>query len=168
MINSFPFKIGSVSKNGLVIKTKTDSLFFRWTDLFWSGWLYSSKYGMSFCGFSHYSYFDKIETQGTSVDRTWKKLEGFDYPSILIEWAKSKYPGESIVVLYDINTSAKSLEFWAKVPAVSRGPFLKDVAVLRCKDHTEMSRLVRNIEPAFASAIGISKLAYIYNTMEGK
>jgi hypothetical protein len=84
------------------------------------------------------------------------KLFGFDYPEILSQWIAFKYPREHIIVLLNINVQAKNIQFWAKVPQTDMKYFLQDTVILRCKDKSEVIRLVENIPPDFADAYGYS------------
>jgi len=117
--------------------------------------LRSEKYNETFVNYQHYRYFLHTGIRPSTALGPYEKLVGFDYSTILVEWAKQKYPNQSLVILTNINVQAKSLEFWAKIPANSIGFFQKDVAILRCKDQTEMNTLIDNIPEEFADAIGI-------------
>lgn len=84
------------------------------------------------------------------------KLEGFDYLDILHVWVKSEYSGSHVVILTDVNTEAKDVEFWARIPKGQALEFLKDVIILNCKDKTELEKLVPSIGTKFATAYGFS------------
>jgi hypothetical protein len=84
------------------------------------------------------------------------KLTGFDYTDILSQWVSMKYPLDHVIILMNINVEAKNIQFWAKVPQVEIGNFLKDIVVLRCKDLSQLAQLIGNIPEEFAEAYGYS------------
>jgi hypothetical protein len=84
------------------------------------------------------------------------KLTGFDNLDILSVWVNAKYSGCNIVLLTDINVEAKDLEFWARIPKGQAMEFLKDIVILRCKDKTEIKKLIPSIGSKFALAYGFS------------
>src|SRR5438445_100940 len=79
-----------------------------------------------------------------------KKLVSFDYTEILSQWIYFKFPYDHVIVLSNINVQAKNIQFWAKIPQKEVPHFLKDIVILRCKDVSELVRLVDNIGPDFA------------------
>ncbi len=154
---NFPIRF---SREGISIRTRLDVFFLTWYDFLWRGYIYSEKYGQTFATYQSYRYFLATgvvaELPSKTHTLTYDKLLGFDYSDILTEWVQKKYPRENLVIMTDINVAAKNLEFWAKLPAKSAGLFLKDVAVLRCKDYSEVERIVENTPYDFANALGIS------------
>jgi hypothetical protein len=85
------------------------------------------------------------------------KLSGFGMCELVTEWVASRYPKSHVIVLTNINVSAKNITFWAKVPKPDMVKFLRDIVVLQCKDGTELKRLIDNIPSDFADAWGFYK-----------
>lgn len=140
---SFPIKI---SRKGISFIYKGEVSFFRWA---WK------------------SKIEKIEDRPTiSIIVPTKKLTGLDYSEILFQWAYLVYPDDHIIVLHNINVEAKNVGFWAKIPLEQVKHFIKDVVILRCKDISEMTRLVNNIGIDFAEAYGFSKGLLIITNKE--
>jgi hypothetical protein len=92
---------------------------------------------------------------GSSVALS-KKLSGFYYHDIFSEWVIQKFKFEHVIILTNINVEAKNIQFWAKVPQTHATEFLKDIVLLKCKDRTELERLVQNMGVDFAEAYGYS------------
>lgn len=144
---SLPFKL---SREGISISYKGDTLTYSWIPFFW-GEVHSKYTGLTYAEFKYYKkHISDIEKQG------FKKLLGFDYLDIISQWISLKFPVDHIIILLNINVEAKNVQFWAKIPQTEIGHFLKDTVVLRCKDESEMERLVSNIPPNFAEAYGYS------------
>jgi hypothetical protein len=83
-------------------------------------------------------------------------VTGSTYSQWISESLVRMYPNCHVVVLTNINVSAKNVSFWAKVPVLDMPSFTKDVVTLRCKDKSEVVRLVDNISVDFADAKGYS------------
>jgi predicted transcriptional regulator len=100
--------------------------------------------------------FKKANNIYSEETTTFKKLTGFDYTDILSQWVSTKYLYDHIIVLMNINVEAKNIQFWAKIPQTEIEHFLKDIVILRCKDQTQLIRLIENIPVEFAEAYGYS------------
>lgn len=96
------------------------------------------------------------------------KLQGISYSEIQDQWVYCLFRDQHVIVLSEIIASAKSLEFWAKIPDHQKVKFVDDVVVLRCNSSQEMKRLVRNIEENFAEATGYSNGLKVITNMDWK
>lgn len=85
------------------------------------------------------------------------KLVSLDYAELVHSWAKTNTLFTHFVVLTNLNLSVKGIRFWTKIPKVDMHHFLKDVVVLRCKDKSEVLRLVENTGLDFADAQGYAE-----------
>lgn len=93
-----------------------------------------------------------------------EKLFGVSYYDLICHWVNTVFKSEFVIVLTDINVQAKNIEFWSKVPVDKAVNFLQDVVVLRCKDRSEVIRLIENIPKEFAEAYGFAAgVFFIHN-----
>lgn len=90
------------------------------------------------------------------------RVRSYDHEAILVDWVGLKFPSDHIVILHDINVSAKEASFWLKLPQHYRPHFLGDYVVLTCGSGNEVFRLCDSIPRVFAQAFGFSggKLVY--------
>jgi len=97
-----------------------------------------------------------VKTRLEGFRKPYEKLQGIDYIDIISEWVNTKYRFEHVIILININVQAKNIEFWANVPQTHAIQFLKEVVILKCKDKSELQRLVQNTGLDFAEAYGYS------------
>lgn len=120
--------------------------------------LYSSKLDKDFKSFNDYWKFVGAFEESTRKYR----VQSFDESTIVGAWVKTQFLHENIVVLTDINVSAKDASFWLKLPQHYRPHFLGDFVVLMCGDKNEIFRLCDSISRDFAEASGYSGGQLIY------
>ena len=61
-------------------------------------------------------------------------------------------PVGNYVVLYDLNLSSRTKEFWAVIPPESRVELMKDIVIVNCKTPEQAIEIKDSIEPQFGSA----------------
>lgn len=84
------------------------------------------------------------------------RVRSFDELTVLEGWAKYSFPNDYVVILKDINVSAKEASFWLKLPQHYRPHFLGDYVVLTCENSMEVHRLCDKIDYDFALAYGFA------------
>ena len=119
---------------------------------------YSEKFNRSF--YSLADYLKYIGSLGPTMGSS--SMSGLNYGDILPEWVSYKFPKEIIVVLTDINTGKKTLDFWNKVPHPNREVFGKDIVILYCKDLGQLKRIIDSIDISFADAYGFKNGELVY------
>lgn len=94
--------------------------------------------------------FTPIELKGTHRGRVFKT----DIDTILELMVVRYYPGETVVVLYDINPLAKPRGFWDAVPTSMAAAFRDPGAVLFlvCRGSNDGYTLLGSIPPSLATA----------------
>lgn len=143
------------TREGLVFYYHGDRILRRWP------WLHkrvgkfrSSHYSRDFDDFDGYVQYVEM-TDPMSVRYT-DKLQGYSWRELLTDWVKILYPNENVVVLVNVNASAKGVAFWSRLPKTKVEKLLNDVVVLRCKSPKEVELLVESVTPEFADAYGFS------------
>lgn len=84
------------------------------------------------------------------------KIEAFSWSEVLVIWVRYTFPGQHLVVLTNLNASAKGLSFWSKLPKETINNLLQDVVVLTCKDKNSMFKALDSVPNDFADAFGFS------------
>lgn len=148
----FPFRL---SWAGIIRVWSDDRILYTWLSILtFAFYFFSFKYTTSFVNINNYQkYREQVQSE---IGGKYRKLRGLEYSDIVSQWVYLKFPFEHIIILSNINVEAKNIEFWAKVPKTEAIHFLKDIVLLRCKDISEMNRLINNIAPEFADAHGYS------------
>jgi hypothetical protein len=145
----------SLSWTGIIRVWSDDLLVYPWLSIFtFAFYFISFKYSTSFVNIDKYLEYRK-QVLG-EVGEEYRKLLGIDYSDIISQWVYLKFPFEHIIVLSNVNVEAKNIQFWARIPQTESIHFLKDLIILRCKDVSEMNRLIDNISHEFADASGYS------------
>ncbi|MNK09965.1 hypothetical protein D3C87_279750 [compost metagenome] len=141
-----------LTRQGVEYTYHGDTLTYFWPWKARNGKFYSAEYSTYFSSFR--DYWKHVGMNLPSIVRSREKLVGYSFEEITAQWVRCKFPFEAIVVLFNIELSAKSLAFWAKVPKEKMEYMSKDVVILRCNDKTEVTRLIESIDPSFADAFG--------------
>lgn len=143
------------SKTGVTFKYHGDQLTWRWP---WSRngmeRYYSTIYTQDFNSLSEY--WKHVGVVEEALVKSSGKLEAYSELEVLSVWVRRLYPTSHVVVLTNLDASAKGISFWSRLPKDQVEHLLKDVIVLRCKDKTEVFRLVDSVEATFADAFGFS------------
>ncbi len=91
-----------------------------------------------------------------------EKVQGYSLEDLVLCWIKNSLQYGQYVVLYDINVSKKSSEFWTIIPEHQKVNLTKDMVLLTCKDVAQVKTLCDSIDINFASAIGVSNGEIFY------
>lgn len=82
------------------------------------------------------------------------KMEGFNWEEeILLTFIKQKLPLGIFVVLYDLDLSRKTADFWAKIPPEKRSQLTKDVVVMKCDSLSQADQIATSIELDIGKAL---------------
>ena len=142
-----------ISNQGIEFKYYHDVLTWLWP---WrrqhGGKFWSDHFNHSFPNLN--SYWMRMGTLDAVLTRFGEKVNGHSWIEILCVWVNVTYSMRDVVVLYNVNVSAKGVSFWAKIPREKIEDLMQDVIVLRCKDRAEVFRLISSIPPSFADACG--------------
>lgn len=143
------------TKNGLLFRYHGDKLLWRWPGARKGlGKFRSSLYTRDFSNLSEY--WKHVGALESVMIRYPDKIEAYSWVEVLSTWVKHAHPSEHVIVLTNLEASAKGVSFWARLPRDRVDDLLQDVVVLRCKDKPEVFRLIDSIPPAFAEAYGFS------------
>lgn len=117
----------------------------RWTsELFKTGYNNMSEY------WKHVGVFQE------ACSRRSGEIAGFSLEEILEAWVRVHYPGQDVVVMYDMDVSKKSTEFWRSVPVLKAKELVQDVVVFQCVSAKQAAELCQSTDPSFANAIAFS------------
>lgn len=143
------------TKNGMIFRYHGDRLLWRWP---WKrnqlGKFRSSIYTRDFRNLSEY--WKYVGVTEAAMIRQAEKIEAYSWTEVLSTWVRHTYPGQSLVILTNLEASAKGVSFWARLPKDRVENLLQDVVVLRCKDKPEVFRLIDSTPASFADAYGFS------------
>lgn len=140
-----------LSREGLHFRRHGDTILLRWP---WAqGTRFSSSlYAYDFNNFRDYwLHVGGLEGALRSAEKT-ERIRGLRMSELLAYYAAHKYAGEHVVVMYDIDPSKKDSAFWKRIPRHQAEQLIKDVAVFRCRDRSEMLHVVQGTPPEFATA----------------
>ena len=139
---------------GILFEYKGDILVrhWPWRSVSGGGRYYSKRLDIEVNSFQEY--WKKIGILEASLSLT-SKLSSFSWEEILKLWLGENLNLGVFVVLYDLDLSKKSSEFWARVPPEKRVHFNEDVIIMRCKDTYQASDIADSIAPNFGKAIVI-------------
>lgn len=84
------------------------------------------------------------------------RVTGLYMQELLCRYARSVFPGECVVALWDIDHYQRGQDFWTRMPSKNARHFLRDVVVLRCDSRQQMLDLLYGIPSKFASACAIA------------
>lgn len=142
-------------KGGIAFRYHGDELVWRWP---WArrgaGKFRSSLYTRDFSDLA--SYWKHVGVVEASLIRSSNKLESFSILEVLSAWVRLFYPSEHVVILMNLEVSAKGMSFWSRLPKNQVEHLLRDVVVLRCSNKREIFKLVDSVPPSFAEAYGFS------------
>lgn len=143
------------TRHGLVFRYHGDTILRRWP------WVrkgiskfHSSLYTRDFNDF--HDYWKHIGLAESVVVRSPGRLQGYSWLEILTLWVRTLYPADHVVILTNVNASAKGVAFWSRLPKSKVENLLQDVVVLRCNDRAELFQLVEAVTSNFADSYGFS------------
>ena len=91
------------------------------------------------------------------------KLQGLSWEKdILKDWIKAFLPLGYFVVLYDLDLSRRTKDFWAKVPLEKRHHLTKDVVVMKCETEEQAIQIVDSIDPDIGKALLLKDSTLVY------
>lgn len=144
-----------IHEDGIIFHRQRDLLIWRWP---WkrigSERIHSALLNADFPSMSEY--WKRIGAFETKVLKSTGKLASYSMPEMLGLWSRTLHPGKDIVVLFDIDASAKNFSFWSRLPQAKVEHLLNDIVVLFCSDKSEAMQIISSISPEFAKAIAFS------------
>ena len=84
------------------------------------------------------------------------KILGFSYIEILNDWVSIHFCTEHVVLVRELDVSAKDVSFWMRIPKDKVKNLVKDIVVLKCKDKTEVFNMMETLDKNFCLAYGYS------------
>lgn len=111
-------------------------------------------------------YWKHVGVLESALIKTPEKIQAFSWIEVLSTWVRYMHPGEHLIILTNLEASAKGVSFWARLPRDRVEDLLQDVVVLRCKDKPEVFRLLDSIPPQFADAYAFSNGQFIESNFE--
>lgn len=143
------------TKKGITFRYHGDTMLWKWPfTRSGSGKYRSSLYPQDFSNLAEYwKYVGIVEA---AILKNPEKISAFSWMEVLSTWVRRTYPGDHLVILTNLDASAKGVSFWARLPKDKVEDLLQDVVVLHCKDKPEVFRIVESIPTHFADAYGFS------------
>lgn len=157
-----------INLNGVYFRYHGDTMLWRWPWLRKNvGKYWSSRFGSDFYDLANY--WQHVGVVETALSRSYNKVNGHSMLEVLSFWATVTYPLENLVVLTNVDVSAKGVSFWARLPKEKVEDLMQDIVVLRCKDRAEVFRLISSTPTSFADAYGFAggKLVGTNSDVEG-
>jgi hypothetical protein len=146
-----------LTKFGLLFSYHGDQMLWRWP---WarqtpgSETFYSSLYIRDFSNLQEY--WKHVGILHASLLKTPDKIQAFTWIEILTIWVSQVYPAENLLILTNLEASAKGMSFWSRLPKDVVQDLLQDVVIFRCKDKSELFHLLDSIPSKFADAYAFS------------
>ena len=82
------------------------------------------------------------------------RISSASFREAILTWAKTKFPGEVLLVLWDIDYSSKAASFWYSIPASKGIHFANDIVVFHCSDVQEALEIRDSVvEDNFSNAV---------------
>ena len=104
------------------------------------------------CTFSSIKEYKKY--MGSAIGMKERNIFGMSYKELIGDWVGMNFDGEHVLVLTDIDLTQKPDYFWENIPYLRKVAFSEEVVILKCKDFSQLQRIVDSIEPGFANAWG--------------
>jgi hypothetical protein len=138
-----------INKKGIWFNYMGDNICLMW---FWNpleNTYFSEKLRCTFFSLKEYKKY-----MGSAVGIKGRNIFGLSYKSLIADWVKANFKGEHILILTNIDLSQKPAVFWENIPYVRTLIFTEEVVILKCKDASQMQKIIDSIEPKFAAAWG--------------
>lgn len=78
--------------------------------------------------------------------RTKGNLLGVPLSELVNFWVKTRFAYEVVVVLWDIDYTAKDKVFWKTLPSKTVQAFCEDIVIFRCKDLSQANQIRESVE----------------------
>ena len=83
------------------------------------------------------------------------KVQGFRIHEILCDYVSRNMLGRYVVVLCDINASARDSTFWSRMPKHQAEQLTKDIAIFTCDSRAQMLDITTGTPTDFATSYAI-------------
>lgn len=145
---------------GIEFKRLDDTFMFLWPWLGFKHRFISYEYDFYFSKFTDYTL--HVLRCTTKAQRGHKKVEGYSWDQILVDWASDHLMHGFYVVLHEVAVHNKQHTFWNKIPDDTKIELCKDMVILRCDDLEEVMRLCDSMSTDFARAQGVAYGKTVY------
>lgn len=133
-----------LTRKGIIFRYHMDDILYRWP---WKRSenkepYYSREFSLNF------SFMREYWTHSGAVSehvRSNGSISGNSLEEVILQWATSKYPFTTMVVLWDIDYEAKPREFWETLPSTKLKAISQDVSVFHCSRLREALKIYDSI-----------------------